>query len=82
MGDGRRGNLSLRTRWWPLSRHAIAGACMTAAFMLAPAGCVRAPLYDRVILGGRVMDPETETDAVLNVGVLGGKLPANVRKLK
>lgn len=79
MGDSRPGNLSLRTRWWPLSRHSIAGACMAAAFMLAPGGCLRAPLYDRVILGGRVMDPETETDAVLNVGILGGKIVAVTR---
>ena len=31
-------------------------------------------LYDLVIIGGRVMDPETDLDAVRNVGVKGGKI--------
>ena len=30
--------------------------------------------YDIVILGGRVMDPETELDAVRNVGIVGGEI--------
>ena len=30
--------------------------------------------YDLVILGGRVMDPETELDAVRNVGIVGGEI--------
>ena len=32
--------------------------------------------YDLVIVGGRVMDPETELDAVRNVGITGGKIEA------
>lgn len=32
--------------------------------------------YDLVILGGRVMDPESGLDAVRNVGVSGGKIAA------
>jgi len=32
--------------------------------------------YDLVILNGRVMDPETMLDAVLNVGVKDGKIAA------
>ena len=30
--------------------------------------------YDRVILGGRVIDPESHTDAVRNVGITGRKI--------
>ena len=30
--------------------------------------------YDLVIIGGRVMDPETDLDAVRNVGITGGKI--------
>lgn len=30
--------------------------------------------YDTVILGGRVIDPETKFDAVRNVGVSDGKI--------
>lgn len=33
-------------------------------------------LYDVVILGGRVIDPETETDAVRNVGIIGNTIAA------
>jgi len=32
------------------------------------------PRYDTVILGGRVIDPETATDAVLNVGIIDGTI--------
>jgi N-acyl-D-aspartate/D-glutamate deacylase len=32
--------------------------------------------YDAVILGGRVIDPETKLDAVRNVGIRGGKIAA------
>jgi len=32
--------------------------------------------FDIVILGGRVMDPETELDAVRNVGIVGGEIVA------
>ncbi len=32
------------------------------------------PVYDRVILGGDVMDPGSELDAVRNIGLLGGKV--------
>jgi len=36
--------------------------------------------YDLVILNGRVMDPETNFDAVRNVGVKNGKIAAVTRK--
>src|SRR5213593_839922 len=31
-------------------------------------------VYDRVILGGRVMDPASKLDAVRNIGLLGGRI--------
>jgi len=31
-------------------------------------------IYDRVILGGRVMDPESKLDAVRNIGLLDGRI--------
>src|SRR5712664_4171894 len=32
------------------------------------------PVYDRVILGGHVMDPAAKLDAVRNIGLLGGRI--------
>ena len=32
------------------------------------------PVYDRVILGGRVMDPASGLDAVRNIGLAGGRI--------
>ncbi len=32
------------------------------------------PVYDRVILGGRVMDPASKLDAVRNIGLMGGHI--------
>ena len=32
------------------------------------------PVYDRVILGGRVMDPASNLDAVRNIGLSGGRI--------
>jgi dihydroorotase len=32
------------------------------------------PVYDRVILGGHVMDPASTLDAVRNIGLLGGRI--------
>jgi N-acyl-D-aspartate/D-glutamate deacylase len=32
------------------------------------------PVYDRVILGGHVMDPDSKLDAVRNIGLLGGRI--------
>ena len=34
------------------------------------------PVYDRVVLGGRVIDPESRLDAVRNVGIAGGRVAA------
>src|SRR3989441_2433641 len=32
------------------------------------------PVYDRVILGGHVMDPASRLDAVRNIGLVGGRI--------
>ncbi len=34
----------------------------------------RSPVYDRVILGGRVMDPASNLDAVRNIGLSAGRI--------
>ena len=34
------------------------------------------PVYDRVILGGRVVDPASNLDAVRNIGLRGGRIAA------
>ena len=42
-------------------------------------GCTPAPggeHYDLVLRGGRVVDPETDTDTVLNIGILDGMIAA------
>jgi dihydroorotase len=39
-------------------------------------GAQSGTVYDRVILGGRVMDPESGLDAVRNVGIVGGRVAA------
>jgi len=33
-----------------------------------------APVYDRVILGGHVMDPASQVDAIRNIGLTGGRI--------
>ena len=53
--------------------------CVCLALLALPAGIATAAsgtVYDVVITGGRVIDPETSTDAVLNVGVTGGSIAA------
>ena len=37
--------------------------------------------YDLVILNGRVMDPETKLDAILNVGIKGGEISVITEKI-
>lgn len=47
--------------------------------LLLLAGCATTPTptaYDRVLQGGRVMDPETGLDAVRNVGIVDGSIAA------
>ena len=40
----------------------------------AAQGSATGPLYDVVIQGGRVMDPETGVDGIRNVGVIAGRI--------
>ena len=51
---------------------ALGAASVAAGWLLLSA----APEYDLVIRAGRVMDPESGTDAVRNVGLSGGKIAA------
>jgi dihydroorotase len=45
-------------------------------FILGTALCVRAEVYDVVILNGRVMDPESNLDAARNIGISKGMIQA------
>jgi hypothetical protein len=49
---------------------------MLMALALIGAVAAHAQDYDVVLKGGRVMDPETSLDAVMNVGIKGGKIAA------
>ncbi len=49
---------------------------ITLIFILGTALCVRAEVYDVVILNGRVMDPESNLDAVRNIGISKGTIEA------
>src|SRR5437763_10059775 len=65
-------------------------ACRPEAIMLIDAACVAlllalqvgtlsahrtaSAVYDRVILGGHVMDPTSQLDAVRNIGLTGGRI--------
>lgn len=53
------------------SRQAAAWLALTAV-LLAP--CAGAATYEVVIRGGRVLDPETGMDAMMNVGINGGRI--------
>ena len=55
-----------------LARRPLAALAATVALA---AGCA-APTYDLVLRGGRVMDPASGTDAVLDVGIRGDSVAA------
>lgn len=40
------------------------------------AGCSRAPIYELVLAGGRVMDPATGLNAIRQIGSTDGKIAA------
>ena len=42
--------------------------------VLLAVSCTAEPVHDLVLLGGRVMDPETGMDSVLNVGITAGRI--------
>jgi N-acyl-D-aspartate/D-glutamate deacylase len=48
-------------------------ACLAICLAAAPLAAQR-PVYDRVILGGRVMDPESGLDGTRNIGIRGGSI--------
>ena len=50
--------------------------CALFMILVAPGPGPAQELYDVVILGGRVMDPETGRDGVANVGIRGGRIEA------
>jgi len=58
----------------------ILGLCVLIVLAMSIAACTRTSGYDLVILNGRVMDPETEFDAVRNVGVKDGKIAVITEK--
>src|SRR5258705_8974359 len=53
---------------WVIGFHPM----ITGLLLLLQLG--RPPVYDRAILGGRVMDPESDVDAVRNIGLSGGRI--------
>lgn len=56
-----------------LSRMKVA-TLVVAAAMVLPCSVFAQEIYDLAILGGRVMDPESDLDGVRNVGVKDGKI--------
>jgi N-acyl-D-aspartate/D-glutamate deacylase len=59
-----------------LTRAICAVACLALVVPGAATAAGKAQGYDLVIVGGRVMDPETKADRVANVGIRGGKIVA------
>src|SRR6185503_12100928 len=69
---------------WPGSRHPERRRREGPAFRLGCHPMITAlllvlqlatpPVYDRVLLGGRVMDPASNLDAIRNIGLQGGRI--------
>ena len=51
-----------------------------AAVMVISTGSATEDVYDVVVLNGRVMDPESNLDAVRNIGISGGKVQIITRR--
>lgn len=49
---------------------------LLAALVLAPLPVAASPQFELVLNGGRVIDPQTKTDAIQNVGIDDGKIVA------
>src|SRR6267378_1974103 len=45
-----------------------------SSIILLASGNATQDIYDVVVLNGRVMDPESNLDAVRNIGIRGGKV--------
>jgi len=56
------------------SRLALAALCVLVASLSSPGSALAQ--YDLVLTGGRVMDPETGRDEVMNVGIRDGRIAA------
>jgi N-acyl-D-aspartate/D-glutamate deacylase len=54
----------------------ITGLAVAMALAALGLGAAKPDTYDLVIIGGRVIDPETHADRVADVGVRGGKIVA------
>jgi len=54
--------------------HLLISVLLLSLFLPAPA--VAQKVYDVVILGGRVIDPETGRDEIANVGILADQIQA------
>jgi N-acyl-D-aspartate/D-glutamate deacylase len=54
----------------------LAGAVVWSVAARTPAAAQATPAYDLVLLGGRVIDPESGLDAVRNIGVRSGRIAA------
>ena len=52
----------------------ISVTLVLSAVMFRSVGNAADDYYDVVVLNGRVMDPESNLDAVRNVGIRGGKV--------
>ena len=71
-----------------LPRRSLASLCLLvlvgcgAISALPPSGAEEggSPVYDLVLRGGRVLDPETGLDAVRDVGIVGGRIEAVSRQ--
>ena len=50
--------------------------CLLLLFLVSTTAAVSQELYDVVILGGRVIDPETQRDEIANVGILADRIQA------
>ena len=62
-----------------MKRFGIVGIAL-GLWLCTAASTVAAAEYDLVILGGRVMDPETSYDAVANVGIKDGRIATITNK--
>jgi N-acyl-D-aspartate/D-glutamate deacylase len=58
----------------PLLTLSISAILVLSAVMFLSVGNAADDYYDAVVLNGRVMDPESNLDAIRNVGIRGGKV--------